>query len=169
MKKTFLIFTLTVIIAAINASCLKKRKYNDGYRGDRVYSLVFDHVEVVNETETANVNGKLDVLEKATLNVYLKNEGPDPCLINYGIFDRVVVPESEGFYITNVLINEVVFGDPNAEGKKIQYIDPGEMDYIALNVRTYEYLDTNQDVQLYLDLIDYDGDTTHLDFPIHIE
>jgi hypothetical protein len=169
MKKVLLNLLLVLTLPALLSGCIKKRKYDDAYRGDRDYALTFDHIEVVNETETANVNGKLDVVEKATLNIYLKNEGPDPCLFNTGTFGVIDQVAGNGFYITNSNIDEVIVGDPASDGKTIQYIDPGETDYIAIPVRTYEYLQPNQELGLYLDLVDYDEDVHHLVFSIHIE
>lgn len=171
MKKITVILVVCMGIGLF--SCGKKYErlnyYDPTAQVDRNYTLTFDHIEVVSETETANVNGKLDVVEKAVLNIYLKNEGPDPCLLTVGNFTYVANAASNGFYIPYGYNFDVEMGSSDALGYKVQYISPGETDYIAMSVRTYEYLDPNQDVQLDFDLEDYDGQIHHVDFSVHIE
>jgi len=154
--------------------CPSCKKYEVNYYDDdaqvtRNYSLTFDHVEVVDEEQTANINGKLDVIEVATLNVYLKNEGPDPCLLSYGTWGYVATAASNGFYIYNQNIDEVKMASSDSLGYLVQYITPGETEGVQVKVRTYDMLDYNSDVQCFFDLIDYDGQTHHVDFIVHIE
>src|SRR5688572_14418341 len=103
MKNRILILSLIVSTGLI-LSCNKSKDvnyYDDDAQVTRDYTVIFDHVEVVNEEATLNVNGKLDVVEIATLNVYLKNLGPDPCLFSYGTWGYVATTASHGFYAYN--------------------------------------------------------------------
>lgn len=173
MKKIIIPALVGILTVSCFVSCNKEYKRDNLYdptaQVERNYTLAFDHIEVVNETETVNVNNLLDVTEKAVLNIYLKNEGPDPCLLSYGNFNYVATAASNGFYIPYGYNFDVEMGSSDALGYKVQYIAPGEIDYIAMSVRTYSHLDYNQDVLLSFDLVDYDEKNHHIDFSVHIE
>jgi len=173
MKTLTISTSILILLSAGFSSCGKKYErvnyYDPTAQVERNYTLSFDHIEVVSESETANINGLLDVTEKAVLNIYLKNNGPDPCLLEYGNFTYVANTASNGFYIPYGYNFTVEMGSSDAEGYSVQYIAPGAIDYIAMSVRTYSYLDPNQDVELDFDLVDYDGQTHHVDFSVHIE
>lgn len=163
---------LILISSGIIFSCNKSKDvnyYDDDAQVTRDYTVIFDHVEVVNEEATVNVNGKLDVVEIATLNVYLKNMGPDPCLFSYGTWGYVNTAASNGFYIFNQNIDDIEMVSSEELGYKVQYITPGETEALPVKVRTYDYLDYNQDIQCFFDLVDYDGGTRHIDFTVHVE
>lgn len=174
--KALKLFFLTVSLLVLN-SCYKvehtrENKYDDGYAGTRDYTLEFDHIEVVNETNTTNVNGLLDVDEKATLRIFLKNNGPDPCLLSEGTFEKDNIVN--GFYIFNseIGINDGGFqflGSSESAGYKVQYIDPGASDYISCNVYIYSSCAPNQDVACTFMLKDYDGTTHEINFNVHVE
>ena len=150
----------------------RENKYDDGYTGKRNYTLEFDHIAVVNETATSNVNGLLNVDEKASLNVYLKNTGPDPCLLSYGTFKTKNTVS--GFYIQNSEIgindNGMHFiGSSETAGYRVEYIDPGAVDCIRVDVRIYPYCTPNQNVPCIFELTDHDGTTHTVNFNVHVE
>jgi hypothetical protein len=175
MKKIQILILCGIVMtqtACYKVEHTRENKYDDGYAGKREYSLEFDHIAVVNETSTVNVNGLLDVDEKAQLNVYLKNNGPDPCLLSYGTFKTVNTVS--GFYIQNadIGINDGglhFIGSTEAAGYKVQYIDPGAVDCIRVDVRVYPYCNPNQNVACTFKLMDYDGTEHTVNFSVHVE
>lgn len=174
ITKKYLLLILTAFLAT---ACYKgeiscENKYDLCYDGTRNYTLEFDSIAVVNEASSMNINGLLDPVEIAALNVYLKNNGPDPCMIVSGTFEEET--NINGFYIKNkdIGINSggVSFkGGSTAKGYKVQYIDPGATDYIQVDIRTYASLDTNQDVPLVFTLFDDDGQSHVINFSIHVQ
>lgn len=172
LKFFFLTTGLMVLNSCYKVEHTRENKYDEGYAGTRDYTLEFDHIEVVNETSTANVNGLLDVEERATLRIFLKNNGPDPCMLNSGTFktDNLV----NGFYIFNseIGINDGGFqflGSSELKGYKVHYIDPGAVDYLSCDVRIYPYCNPNQDVACTFMLTDFDGATHEVKFNVHVE
>jgi len=173
MRFQNLIYILPVLFVVV--SCVKEdyprvAMYDPYADVDRNYTLEFDHIEVVNEESTTNVNGLLDVVEVATLRVYIKNNGPDPCVLKEGTFEDI--PSINGFYIKNKNIGTnggFKIGNSEEIGYVKQYIDPGTADYIDVDVRTYASLDPNQDIACVFMLTDYDGKTHQVDFSVHVE
>jgi hypothetical protein len=170
MKKKF-ILPVGLLFAIVLTSCKKGEinYYDDDADVTRDYTLTFDHIEVVAEEASANVNGLLDVDEIAVLNVYLHNSGPDPCLLSYGTWGITETAATNGFYVFNHNIEDVEMGSTASAGYKVQYIDPGGTDYVSVKVRAYDWLDPNQDIQGFFDFIDYDDGARHVDFTIHVE
>lgn len=174
MKERY--FLLLLCLCLLGTSCIKEEDYprNNKYDPkadvDRNYTLEFDHLEVINEEATDNVNGLLDVEEKATLRVFIKNNGPDPSLLNSGTFEDV--PTVNGFYIFTKSIGlngGFETGDSDELGYTKQYIDPGAIEYIDVDIRTYSYLDSDQDIACVFMLTDYDGKVHQVDFSVHVE
>lgn len=164
-------------IILISVSCRKEAYLRDNIYDSKAevhrnYTLKFDHIEVVSESSTTNVNGLLDVKEVAVLNVYLKNDGPDPCLLENGEVGVKSSIASSGFYLFNNNLTDeygITLGSSDSIGYKVSYIEPGKMDYISFKVRTYETLNPNQDIDCFFDLVDYDNTEHHIDFKIHVE
>ena len=175
MNRTELISTLFFCMMMTCISCVKKdyprtNLYDSSADVTRNYSLVFDHIEVVDESATVNINGLLDVVEIAWLKVYMKNTGTDPCLLKEGTFEEV--GNTSGFYIYNSQIgtNEgFTLGASDVLGYDVRYIDPGATDYLKVKVRTYSSLSSNIDIPCVFMLTDYDGQIHQVDFNVHIE
>jgi hypothetical protein len=175
MKKiqlSLLCGSVLMLTACYKTEHTRENKYDELYAGKRDYTLEFDHIAVVNETSTTNVNGLLDVDEKASLNVYLKNNGPDPCMLSYGTFKAANTVS--GFYIQNseIGINDGglhFIGSSATAGYTVKYIDPGAVDCIRVDVRVYPYCNPNQDVACVFELTDHDGTTHTVNFSVHVE
>ncbi|MEX1003633.1 MAG: hypothetical protein WDZ35_16055 [Crocinitomicaceae bacterium] len=167
-------FILTTACIAILSACYKaepacENKYDLCYSGTRDYNLTFDHIEV--EEESGDINGLLQPDDLAYLKVYLKNNGPDPCMLTEGTFKEVV--DVNGFYISNSVIGindgGFKFEKPSEEeGYDVHYIDPGSVDYLKVKVRAYSHITPDQDVALVFNLMDDDGSTHTVNFSIHI-
>lgn len=176
MKPFLFIAVVATVLPTINA-CYKAEhtcanKYDLCYDGQRDYSLTFDQIDVVMEEATDNVNGLLDPEEIAYLNVYLKNNGPDPCMLTEGTFEEAETVN--GFYIYNadIGINDggLRFTESSEElGYDVQYIDPGQVDFLQVKVRTYPSITPDQDVPLLFTLKDDDGQSHTVNFSIHVQ
>jgi hypothetical protein len=172
MKSVLITLFLCSILISCDKEYTRQNMYDKGALVDRNYTLEFDHIEVTNEASTANVNGLLDVDEIATLQVYLKNNGPDPCMLSSGTFETMNF--ENGFYIKNFDININEGGlhfleSSAAAGYDVHYIEPGKTDCISCDVRIYPYCQANQDVPCLFQLWDFDGDMQEVQFDVHIE
>ncbi len=136
----------------------------------RNYSLALDHV-VVNDAVDGNGNGLLDAPEMATIEVYIKNNGPDPCLLTEGTVETVI-DFAPPLYIYDYYIggySGLSFGSSSSLGYKVKYIDPGAVDFLSVDVSVPPASGPNEDCACFMILKDFDGHTSQIDFNIHIE
>ncbi len=164
-----IVFILIGLVAF--AGCTKNLQheniYDKEYIGTRTYTLEYSSTVCIDTGAFGNGNGIWEVDEKVVLQVYIKNTGSEPAMIQTGeirlggiganlngIFPRETLTDwamNYGGYDEGVH-----FAISDIEGYEVNYLDPGVTDYIEIALQANEWLGTDIDIEL--KLYDWDGE-----------